>query len=119
MDKFLYPGLEEGHQLKPDVHKLVAAHDGLGVLSPSLTQWTSGRLVALELQQVLFLLIIIKMYISFVGFHPEAYFEMMRSTLIQSNVHVINNSGLQHLLGLIKAVFSTSIVIFILGQNVH
>ena len=36
MDKLLNPGLEHGHQLKPDIHQLVTAHDWLGVVPPAL-----------------------------------------------------------------------------------
>ena len=55
MDKLLNPCLEE-HHVKADIHQLVGAHDGLGVLNPTFQQGTSRRFLAAEYCQVLFFL---------------------------------------------------------------
>lgn len=52
VDKLLHSCLQAPH-LELDHHQLVGAHDGLGVLPPTLLQWTPASLGGAEISEVL------------------------------------------------------------------
>ena len=101
VNKLLDSVLKERHQLKPDVHQLVGTHDRLGVLHPALTERTSLGLDTAELEQILLLLVVV------------------RGALVQSDVHKVHGSLIQHRLGLVETVLCAAVVVLVPRQDVH